>query len=546
MKKYLRIILIINFLFIKAVSAQKQSDQAQIDQIVKHIEALQGDAYQIATYFSELDHQYLERYGQTLFPYIKKEYDNLKVNKDLPLDLQFEVTFLLKNAYYVFGEHRKAADLSYEMLSMAKQLNDSLYYYYAYSSIADIETEVGNNESSLEFLLKAQKYAVIDTASLAQTYIDLAALYSADHELQLVKENVTRGIELAKQADDYFQVSYGYSMLMNYYMASNQLNEALKTYQIVDSIIQNYHFLETSRMAANVTVYASSVYKQLGNYEKSSEFYQRAFSQAKESSDKYNLAYIYKEWSELEELKGNYKQSLALFKQHALVEDTLFSEKSIAQINKLKALHDLENKEHEIQVAKQEQQNTKRQLWLFLIIGIVFVSALTLLVFFLRSRLKAEKLKAQLNEKQNKLSKIEVENLEREVELKNKKLADLFLHQYEKAYILNNVIESVDHSSETAINTIQLHQNKKKDWDNFKAHFDQVHEGFFDKLNALSPDLTPKDIRLCAYIRMNLSSKEIAIMLGISHRTVQGIKSRVRKKINLSSKEDLVKFLMNL
>lgn len=71
-------------------------------------------------------------------------------------------------------------------------------------------------------------------------------------------------------------------------------------------------------------------------------------------------------------------------------------------------------------------------------------------------------------------------------------------------------------------------------------------QGFFDKFNALSPDLTPKDIRFCAYIRVNLSSKEIAIMLAISHSAVQGIKGRVRKKIQLDSSEDIVKYLMNL
>lgn len=542
----LLILLIFSSLFFEEVHAQKQSDSLQVEEIVMRIEALGDDAYQKATYFSELDHQYLERYGQRLFPYIKKEYDDLKVNTDLPLHLQFEVTFLLKNNYYVFGDHKKAAKLSYEMLDMAKQLNDSLYYYYAYSSIADIETEVGNNESSMEFLQKAQRYAVIDTGALAQTYIDLAALYLDDNEFSLVRENALKGIELAKQAEDYFQLAYGYSMLMNYYIAIKEFNEALITFQMVDSITKENHFLETSRTFVNVSIRVAQVYKELGKYNKSGEYYQRAYTLAKESNDRHNLAVIYDEWSELEELKGNFELSLAFYKEHALLQDSLYTEASTSQINTLKTLHDLENKEYEIQVTLRKQENTKQQLVLFLIIGVIFISALVILAFLLRTKLKAEKLKAKLIEKENKISKIEVENLEREVQLKNKKLADLFLHQYEKATMLNNVIESVEVSSIKLKQTLQEHHDKKKDWVNFKAHFDEVHEGFFDKLNALSPDLTPKDIRLCAYLRMNLSAKEIAIMLGISHRTVQGIKSRVRKKIQLDSNEDTVKFLMNL
>ncbi len=546
MKHILIILLITNYLTTGIINAQKQPDAIQIENIVNSIEALGDDAYKKAIFFSELDHLYIERYGQLLFPYIKNEYDNLKVNSDLPLALQFEIVFFMKNTYYLFREHDKAAKLAYEMLDIAKQLNDSLYYYYAYISIADIETEVGNNESSLEFLLKAQKYAIIDTSALAQTYIDLAALHLDDLQLERVKENALIGIALAEKMEDYLQLSYGYSILMNYYIASEDFNKALKTYQTVDSITKNNHFLETSRTFANVTIRAAQVYKELGEYDLATDFYQCAYTIAKESNDRHNLLFIYDEWSELEELKGDFEKSLAYFKQHVLLQDSLYNEETIFQINTLKALHDLATKEHEIEVTKQKESNTKKQFWLSLIIGIILIIALTTLSFLLRSRLKQEKLKAKLIEKQNKLTKIEVENLEREIQLKNKKLADLFLHQFEKATMLNHVMETVDVSSSKLKKILAEHHNKKQDWINFKAHFDEVHEGFFDKLNALSPDLTPKDIRFCAYLRMNLSSKEIAIMLGISHRTVQGIKSRVRKKIQLDSDQDIVKFLMNL
>lgn len=539
------ICLIISCFFFITSHAQKQADSIQIELIVKQFEQLSGSPKKMAEYISEFEHQYLERYGTRLYPYIKKEYDALEQNK-LPLELQFEVIFLMKNTYYLLGEHEKAANLAYDMLDIATQVKDSLLLYYSYVSIADIEVEMGNQESSLDFLLLAQKYAATEKSALAQTYIDLGSLYLRQSKLDLAKKNTLKGLKLAKETDDYFQINYGYSILMNYYTAVKEYDEALIYFQKIDSINKNDHFLETSRLVANASIRAAEIYKIKNDYEKSGEYFEKAFKLAKESKDRHNLVVIYNDWSELEELKGNYSQSLAYYKQHAQLQDSLYNEASISQINTLKTLHDLENKNLEIKAAKQKQKDAQKQLWLIIITGVVFILALIILALLLKSKLKAAKLKESLIVKKNKVAKLEVENLEKEVELKNKELANLFLHQYEKASLLNDVIETVEHSSERLKKTLNEHQDRKKDWINFKAHFDQVHEGFFDKLNALSPELTPKDIRFCAYIRMNLSSKEIAIMLGISHRTVQGIRSRVRKKINLNPNDDIVKFLMKL
>jgi len=245
-------------------------------------------------------------------------------------------------------------------------------------------------------------------------------------------------------------------------------------------------------------------------------------------------------------VRGNYLKSLDLLEEHIWLKDSIFRKSSVLQVNILKTKYDLDKKDLEIKSNKEKVKYARTNVWLISIIGIIFVVSLIILVFYLRVKLKASKLSENLVKVNAELSQKEVENLEKEVELKNKKLADLFLHQYEKAAMLNDVIEKTDSSSEKLKKALLDYQNQQQDWDNFKAHFDQVHEGFFDKLNELSSDLTAKDIRFCAYIRMNLSAKEIAIMLGISHRTVQGIRGRVRKKLNLDSKVDLALYLMNL
>ncbi|WP_297094979.1 two-component regulator propeller domain-containing protein [uncultured Draconibacterium sp.] len=80
----------------------------------------------------------------------------------------------------------------------------------------------------------------------------------------------------------------------------------------------------------------------------------------------------------------------------------------------------------------------------------------------------------------------------------------------------------------------------------FESYFEEVHADFFDRLKDKFPHLSPKDLRLCAYIRMNMSTKEIATLLNISDRGVEISRYRLRKKLELSREINLSTFLINL
>jgi DNA-binding CsgD family transcriptional regulator len=77
----------------------------------------------------------------------------------------------------------------------------------------------------------------------------------------------------------------------------------------------------------------------------------------------------------------------------------------------------------------------------------------------------------------------------------------------------------------------------------FETYFDEANEKLFARLTEQFPDLTPYDLRLCAFIRMNMSTKEIAAILNISYRGAEVSRYRLRKKLNLSREESLSSFL---
>lgn len=84
----------------------------------------------------------------------------------------------------------------------------------------------------------------------------------------------------------------------------------------------------------------------------------------------------------------------------------------------------------------------------------------------------------------------------------------------------------------------------EKEWEDFEQLYDQAHGDFFKRLKADYPQLTPSDLRLCAYLRMNLSSKEIAPLLSISVRGVEERRYRLRKRLNLSTDTNLTEMIM--
>jgi DNA-binding CsgD family transcriptional regulator len=93
---------------------------------------------------------------------------------------------------------------------------------------------------------------------------------------------------------------------------------------------------------------------------------------------------------------------------------------------------------------------------------------------------------------------------------------------------------------------IKINAVNKHEWETFEANLNQINNEFIIALSNKYPNLTPKDIKLCIYLKMNLSSKEIAPMMNISFRGVELHRYRLRKKLGLSQDENLSKFLLSV
>ena len=90
---------------------------------------------------------------------------------------------------------------------------------------------------------------------------------------------------------------------------------------------------------------------------------------------------------------------------------------------------------------------------------------------------------------------------------------------------------------------INNHLDGKDEWQYFKLHFESVHPDFFLHLKQVYPVLTENDLRLCAYIRIGMTTKEISQMLSVLPETVNMARYRMRKKLELTQEASLEDFL---
>ncbi|PVH25093.1 ligand-binding sensor domain-containing protein [Sphingobacterium corticibacter] len=178
-------------------------------------------------------------------------------------------------------------------------------------------------------------------------------------------------------------------------------------------------------------------------------------------------------------------------------------------------------------------------------------------------QLKLQKEKQHALERENELNAqqmMQLKNQQLEQELVNKKrelsnMATNVVYKNELLKTLHEEVANIKDAEGKSLGSDQLKKvnklideakNDEREWQLFESSFNESHDNFFKKLKADYPDLVPNDLKLCAYLRLNMSSKEIASLLNISLRGVEIRRYRLRKKLQLETQKNLTEFLLEI
>lgn len=158
-------------------------------------------------------------------------------------------------------------------------------------------------------------------------------------------------------------------------------------------------------------------------------------------------------------------------------------------------------------------------------------------------------------ENEKNIVQLKNESLQNELKIKSKQLANNAMALVKKNEVLQDIKRELAvnkegfkdyYSYKKLVKKLNSSLEHKDEWEVFEENFNQVHDEFFTKLKSRHPVLTPKDLKVCAYIKMNLANKEIAPLMNISVRGVETHRYRLKKKLSLENDISLTDYLLNI
>ena len=240
---------------------------------------------------------------------------------------------------------------------------------------------------------------------------------------------------------------------------------------------------------------------------------------------------------------------------------------NMRRINTLEEIYESEKKVRDNEIALKDialQKASSDRIWsLLLIIVMLLVIAVLFLYAYSRNKEKqrlTQELLARRQkdefEKEKEQQLMKEEQLNRTLDLRNRELTTYTLSMIRSNEFISDISDELkalllelnprdkEHKLHLRQILAKLQQhNTHHNWDEFRYYFEQVHPSFYENLEARFPELTLKERRLCAFLRLGLSSKDISAITFKEVRSVESARNRLRKKLNIQAEDNLTEFL---
>ncbi len=254
---------------------------------------------------------------------------------------------------------------------------------------------------------------------------------------------------------------------------------------------------------------------------------------------------------------GEYKSALKYQKLYQSISDSLLNEENIMHISDMESKYKYQKIQEELKmkqevaIAKKEKQINK----ITFLAGIALLSLviITLLAVLQRKKIQNTKLKQKHLELERENLNLENQRMETELESKNKEATSNVLYLLKKNEFITDIALKLQHllpnlgkEAQTLVyRIIRELQNNTDDstWREFEIRFQEVHQSFYDNLNKHTSNLSPNERKLCAFLRLNMTTKDISGITFQSEKSIIIARSRLRKKLGLERDENLITFL---
>ena len=431
--------------------------------------------------------------------------------------------------YYNQNKLEKSKDYMLKAIDMNMRNNNRKELFNNYNNLAGIYLQTKDENKALDYALQALQ--LLDKQKDADLYYCMQTNIA---NLYYIKKDYSLAISYSKNAM-FYQEAFGFG------------SDLIQTYKLYSDICDKIGQKDSSFIYLQKALKASQALE----------------NKRMESDIRRNLADFYRK-------NNNFKKAYEALNLSLIQAHSIFKEDNDQKADNIERLYLAENKIRENELLVKDvslQKLMANRLWIIMLTCILcLVVVALLLIYHFKNKERQRKIEAelvehqkQLFEKEKKMQVQKEEDLKCILDQRNKELTSYTLSMMKTNEFISDVNEEFkqvlhelnprDQEQKAHMQKIQVklqRQSSTNDWDEFRCYFEQVHPSFYQKLEQNYPNLTIKDKRLCAFLRLGLSPKDIANITFKEVRSVETVRNRLRKKLGIDNDEKLIEFLSQI
>ncbi|NTW24706.1 MAG: tetratricopeptide repeat protein [Lentimicrobium sp.] len=458
----------------------------------------------------------------------------------------------LGDEYAKTGRTELAAETELKAIRLKEAANDFRKLAFYYQKLGELFIDRDNARweqyamKALE-LSRTEEYTTL-RATIA-IYNDLGAIWRIKGDFEKAAAYYDTMYRISAEADYPKGIATATSeralMLYDLGRYREALPMAEKAYEMVLETDDNYQIVYDASLIARILI-------KLGQHGRAVELLKMVIERAHIAGLIAEEQAGHKYLSEAYRASGRWQDALLSLERYHQLKDSIDGVEVQNALNNLQTRFETEKKQQLIDRLNEKNLAHEKRNRLFIGLLLVSVLVLLLLVLIIRLRNRTIRQNKALRARDQEIHKLESEHLTLSLAYKTRELSTATLHLINKNEVLNDLKNKLEASEPNqpelrqVIRQIDQNINLDNDWQNFSRHFEEVHPGFFRKLKEKFSSLTPNEERLCAYLAINLNTKEISQMLNVTTAAVDKSRNRLRRKLEILPEVNLNEFLKQL
>ncbi len=452
----------------------------------------------------------------------------------------------IANVYFDFGEYNKALEYRYEALTIFESIKDGLGIAHALTAVGvTFHYQSAYDRAITHYMRSLAIYENLGNIEMVTIAIsNIAEAYSDSQQFDSALFFHTKALSIALDQKHLRNEATIRSEMGKTLLQLGELSEANKQLMLALDLNES---VENGVGTANNLLYLAQCDFTAGDLNQSLERLDQAMAYYREENLRPLMVEAYLLSSQLYSARGEF----ALANKYRRLFQNLYDSLQQVEIKRYmlrtQALYERAKKEEELAVTVKENEKLKglkADAEFHQTIAVICTLVIAIFVVLLYTSFSYR----------SKVKSAENDRLQAQVDFKNRELTASALYLSTKNSLLTSIKTELGKETKHLQEELRLTLNKitkfidenlsgDKDWEKMKFHFEQVHPKFFGSLKKRFPGLTQNELKHCAYIRINLSTKEVARLLNVTNKSVQISRYRLKKKLLLSEKDSLSEFI---